>query len=249
MALVIDLKPQEKLIVGSTIITNDSQRTRLRIDGDAPILREKDTMTEGEATTPSKKLYLSIQNMYLDPADTALRGLDEFFNHVTIIQSLAPHMDSVLNDIAQQILQGTYYKGMKIVQDLMNLEATGAAPQDSSNQRTTEAKTAKVMEAQMLSQSAEQLQQLYDSWDETPAHDRESTISYNRKLWMVFFEGAKTQPQNNGDIFDITANITHLYNYIYKRSAEILESNDREKINTLININHHAAMALRGVSA
>ena len=41
MALVIDLKPNEKVIVGNAVITNDKQRTRLHIAGDAPILREK----------------------------------------------------------------------------------------------------------------------------------------------------------------------------------------------------------------
>ena len=60
MALVIDLKPNEKVIIGSSTITNDKQRTRLRIEGDAPILREKDTLTPEQATTPSKKLYLTI---------------------------------------------------------------------------------------------------------------------------------------------------------------------------------------------
>jgi flagellar protein FlbT len=55
MALIIDLKPGEKILVGTAVITNDSQRTRLHISGDAAILREKDVMKEEEANTPSKK--------------------------------------------------------------------------------------------------------------------------------------------------------------------------------------------------
>jgi flagellar biosynthesis regulator FlbT len=41
MALIIDLKPGEKILIGTAVITNDSQRTRLHISGDAAILREK----------------------------------------------------------------------------------------------------------------------------------------------------------------------------------------------------------------
>ena len=51
MALVIDLKPGEKILIGNAVITNDSQRTRLHIAGEAPIIREKDVMQEEDADT------------------------------------------------------------------------------------------------------------------------------------------------------------------------------------------------------
>ena len=44
MALIIDLKPSERVIIGTALITNDDTRTRLHIEGDAPILREKDIL-------------------------------------------------------------------------------------------------------------------------------------------------------------------------------------------------------------
>ncbi len=247
MALIIDLKPEERLIVGSTIITNDSQRTRLRIDGDAPILREKDTMTANDANTPSKKLYLSIQNMYLEPADTALNRLPDFLACLDTIHTVAPHISDFLNDITQHILQGTYYKGMKQVQDLMNFEAEGKEP-DHNTADADKDYSAKTMEATMLSQAASQLQSLYDTWDDTPAHDRETTVSYNRKLWMVFFDGAKDQNAKNGAGFDITANIIHLYNYIHKTSADILKNDNKDHLKTLIAINNQSARALQRAS-
>ena len=67
MALVLDLKPGERVIIGETLITNDQQRTRLHIEGTAPILREKDIIRPEEADTPCKNLYLTLQLMYLDP--------------------------------------------------------------------------------------------------------------------------------------------------------------------------------------
>ena len=45
MALKVELKPGERLIVGSVVITNSDQRARLFIDGKAPILREKDILS------------------------------------------------------------------------------------------------------------------------------------------------------------------------------------------------------------
>ena len=40
MALKIELKPGERFILGNAVITNDDQRTRLFVEGSAPILRE-----------------------------------------------------------------------------------------------------------------------------------------------------------------------------------------------------------------
>ena len=64
MALKVELKPGEKLLVGNCIITNSDQRTRLFIEGRAPILREKDILTSETATTPAKRIYLAVQLMY-----------------------------------------------------------------------------------------------------------------------------------------------------------------------------------------
>ena len=44
MGLKVELKPGERLILGECIVTNGDQRTRLLIDGQVPILREKEIM-------------------------------------------------------------------------------------------------------------------------------------------------------------------------------------------------------------
>ena len=45
MALKVELKPNERIIIGNAVIRNGEQRTRFFIEGDAPILREKDILT------------------------------------------------------------------------------------------------------------------------------------------------------------------------------------------------------------
>jgi flagellar biosynthesis repressor protein FlbT len=250
MALVIDLKPNEKILVGSTVITNDKQRTRLRIDGDAPILREKDTMNLEDATTHAKKLYFTIQSMYVANSDRAMDELDNYADYLKNIRSLAPHISDFLNDISMEVLQGTYYKALKLVQDLIMAEEGGKEPRaNNTDTNAPEKFNQAFMEAQLLIQSAEQLQSLYNEWDTHDKDSIESIISYNRKLWMVFFDGVNDQNGKNNtknkDNFDITSNIINLYNYIYKRSADILSTNDKEKLKTLIFINQEAATALR----
>ena len=63
--LRVELKPFEQIVIGETVLVNSGTRTSFLIDGDAPILREKDTITAETANTPAKRLYLCLQTMYL----------------------------------------------------------------------------------------------------------------------------------------------------------------------------------------
>ena len=65
MPLRVELKPFEQIIIGETVIINSGTRTSFLIDGEAPILREKDTVTAETANTPVKRLYFCVQMMYL----------------------------------------------------------------------------------------------------------------------------------------------------------------------------------------
>ncbi len=120
MALVIDLKPGEKILIGSAVITNDSQRTRLHIDGDTPILREKDVMKEEDANTPCKKAYFLIQCMYM--ARNPSMYHEKYFNTIKDIQHAAPKLSFFFLDINEKIIEGSYYKAMKAGKELIQLE-------------------------------------------------------------------------------------------------------------------------------
>ena len=64
MGLKVELKAGERFILGDCLVTNGNQRTRLLIEGNTPILREKDIMTAAQANTPAKRIYLAVQLMY-----------------------------------------------------------------------------------------------------------------------------------------------------------------------------------------
>ena len=120
MALVIDLKPKEKVIVGKAVITNDNQRTRLHISGDAPILREKDVLREDEATTPCRMIYYIIQGMYL--ADDPTMLYEDYFTQIRSIQDAAPSTSLHFAEINQFILAGQYYKALREAKKLIAYE-------------------------------------------------------------------------------------------------------------------------------
>ncbi len=121
MALVIDLKPGEKILIGNAVVTNDTQRTRLHIAGDAPIMREKDIMQEEEADTACKKIYFIVQCMYL--STTPRDYHKKYFNLVGEIQHASPSSSFFFMQINDQIIAGRYYKALKLAKQLIEHES------------------------------------------------------------------------------------------------------------------------------
>ncbi len=120
MALIIDLKPSERVIIGNALITNDDARTRLHIEGDAPILREKDIMREAEATTPCKKIYFTVQLMYLSREPEKMHEI--YFSLVRDVQAAAPSITFFIAKMGEYILGGEYYKALKEARNLIDHE-------------------------------------------------------------------------------------------------------------------------------
>jgi len=120
MALKVELKPRERILIGDCVITNDDQRTHLLIDGHAPILREKDIMTPRLATTPAKRIYLAVQLMYTSKNPSAHH--DVYFSLVRDITKAAPSVWPLVESINNLILTGDMYKALKHAKKLVNYE-------------------------------------------------------------------------------------------------------------------------------
>lgn len=138
MGLKVELKPGERIIVGESVITNDDQRTRLIIEGDAPILREKDILTPETADTPCKKIYLAVQLMYL--ARNPKQHHDLYFSLVKDVMLAAPSTLPYLDRMNNQILTGSFYKALKEAQQLLRYEeellSHGQSGSDLRQERT-----------------------------------------------------------------------------------------------------------------
>ena len=121
MALKVELKPHERIIIGSCVITNTDQRARLLIDGEKiPILREKDIMTPATADTPAKLIYLAVQLMYISPNPEVNHGT--YFNLVRDIVTAAPSTWPVIEGINTSILNGDLYQALKEARKLVAYE-------------------------------------------------------------------------------------------------------------------------------
>ncbi len=120
MSLKVELKPGERLIVGDCLITNTEQRARLLVDGDTPILRERDILTPETANTPAKRIYLAVQLMYLsrNPRDQH----EIYFQLMRDILQAAPSTWPYIENINNHILTGEMYKALKHARKLIAYE-------------------------------------------------------------------------------------------------------------------------------
>ena len=120
MALKVELKPGERIIIGECVVTNTDQRTRLLIDGEVPLLREKDILTPEHADTPAKRLYLAVQLMYTsrDPR----QHYEVYFSLLTEMLQAAPSTGRYFAAINNLILTGNLYKALKEAKKLIAYE-------------------------------------------------------------------------------------------------------------------------------
>jgi flagellar protein FlbT len=120
LSLKVELKPGERIIVGSCVITNSDQRTRLTIEGKLPILREKDILTYEQANTTAKLIYLAVQLMYLEGDFGKMRT--EYFSLVNAMAVTVPTSIPLLDAINNEILTGNLYKAIKASKKLIQFE-------------------------------------------------------------------------------------------------------------------------------
>jgi len=121
MALKVELKPNEQIIIGACVVTNTDQRARLLIDGDnIPVLRERDIMTPARADTPAKLVYLAVQLMYISPNPQVNHGT--YFSLVRDIVTAVPSAWSIIEQININILNGDLYHALKQARKLVAFE-------------------------------------------------------------------------------------------------------------------------------
>jgi len=120
MPLRVELKPFERIVIGETVIINSGTRTSFLIDGEAPILREKDTVTAETATTPVKRLYYCVQMMYLK--NDIPRFRPSYLGHVKDVRQAIPESRDLIDAVNNHITAGTLYKALKEIRKLIKVE-------------------------------------------------------------------------------------------------------------------------------
>jgi flagellar protein FlbT len=120
MALKVELKPFERIIIGESVITNSETRAHFLIDGEAPILREKDILTAETANSPVKRLYLCVQQMYLEKDLPKYQEL--YMGFVKDLLEAVPSFRPQIEDASKLILSGQLYNSLKEIRKLIKLE-------------------------------------------------------------------------------------------------------------------------------
>jgi flagellar protein FlbT len=121
MALKISLKPHERMIIGGAVVTNGDSRTRLVIENKVPLLREKDILSEQEANSPARRIYFTVQLMYVDE-ENLMTHHELYWNLVEELVRAAPSVITLVDQISEHILFGRYYQALKIAQQLIEYE-------------------------------------------------------------------------------------------------------------------------------
>ncbi len=141
MSLKISLKPHERLIIGGAVLQNTGGRCDLLVENNVPILRGKDIIGEKEADSPCKRIYFTIQLMYVDEKNL-VEHHNAYWQLVRDVVNAAPSTLALIDQISDNILNCRYYQALKLTRSLIEYEqevinhvrnSTGSIPDGSEN--------------------------------------------------------------------------------------------------------------------
>ena len=100
----------------------------------------------------------------------------------------------------------------------------------------------RLLEANLLSRAAGQLQRVRDEWD-VSRHELGTALAFNRKLWTVFL-GSVTGEESTLPK-PLRENIANLGLFVMKQTMTVQAEPAPGKLTVLININREIAAGLR----
>jgi flagellar protein FlbT len=123
MPLKLTLKPNEKVLIGTAVLTNAGSKAEIIIQNTVPVLREKDIITEENADTTAKKIYFIVLSMYVDPKNESEYHTIYFKLFDEMLKSAPnPGVLALIMEVSQKILEGEHYQALKICKKLLNFE-------------------------------------------------------------------------------------------------------------------------------
>ena len=121
MPLTLELRPHEKLFINGAVIANGAERAHISLLNDANVLREKDILTEPQANTPCKRVYLALQLMYMDPANQP-RYQAQYQEFCAEVRQAAPSTGERLDAIDSDLAAGRLYQALRTARKLIDYE-------------------------------------------------------------------------------------------------------------------------------
>jgi flagellar protein FlbT len=121
MPLMLTLKPGERVILAGAVVKNGPAVAHLQIENQVPLLRQRDILTESNASTPCKKVYLVIQLMYIgDGLTSDLAQL--YWDLVRDVVVAAPSTNDLISQISAYIVKSDFYPALKVAKKLISYE-------------------------------------------------------------------------------------------------------------------------------
>jgi len=244
VALKIELKPNERILLGDCVVTNTGPRTRLRIEGQVRILREKDIMTLSRADSLAKLVYLAVQFTYTAKNPKEHHAL--YFRLTDQFLKDAPGAKPIIASINNLILTGEPYKALREARKLIAYEKEHLkmhhAARAAYAKTTVETASPRALEANLLLQAAAKLQAVHDSWSDKP-QGLEEALLYNRRLWTVFLDAVT----NDSNLLpkQTRENIRRLGVYVMAETFALMTKPKPEHLKSIIKINRGLAAGLR----
>jgi flagellar biosynthesis repressor protein FlbT len=121
MPLTINLRPKERLIVNGVVIENSGQSAKLLVHNTAALLREKDILTEEQASSPARRIYFAIQCEYLFPGKEAVL-LPIIYKFITEFAAAAPSATTLVRQITELTEARDWYRALKTAKQLIARE-------------------------------------------------------------------------------------------------------------------------------
>lgn len=122
MPLKLNLKADERVIIGGAVIRNGGKHAaELFIENNVPILREKDIMPEDAADTLAKRIYFSLQLIYIDSENRSAH-IEYFFSRAHELMEVEPGTRPYLTAICDQVTVSRFYQALKIAHTLIDYE-------------------------------------------------------------------------------------------------------------------------------
>lgn len=226
------------------MVTNGDRRTRLMIEGVAPILLDKDIMTARRANSPAKRIYLAIQRMY-----TGRRSREDFATYLRLsreILAAMPDMQPFIDALNKRILTGDLYKALKEASKLVAYEEDRLTMNYAAQayaKVANETAPPRELEAILLLKAAARLQAVHDAWPEKSPEFNDALL-YNRKLWTVLLDSVNRD--DNQLPKPVRNNLVQLGMFVMNETFAAMTKPTLNQLKAMIKVNRGIAAGLRG---
>lgn len=121
MALKLEFKSGEKMIVNGAVLENIGPVARLLVHNRANIMRGREILTAEDSNTPAARTYFSLQCAYLFP-EKRDAYLQQFVHLLEAYTKASPSANAIAARVMEAVDKGNLYKALRELHDLVKHE-------------------------------------------------------------------------------------------------------------------------------